>query len=80
MTMGRTPRSTHPYYMYECIQDQPQAIRQVLDSQKEPVEALVKRIEAAQRVHIVGIGSSWHASLTRLLDRRVSAAASGRQT
>ena len=63
MTMGRTPRSTHPYYMYECIHDQPQAIRQVLDSQGEAVKELVERIEAAQRVHIVGIGTSWHASL-----------------
>ena len=63
MTMGRTPRSSHPYYLYECIHDQPQAIRQVLDSQREPAKALAERIEAARRVHIVGIGSSWHASL-----------------
>lgn len=56
-------RSTHPYYLYECIHDQPRAIRQVLDSQGEAAKALAERIEAAQSVHLVGIGTSWHGSL-----------------
>ncbi len=63
MTTTPIPRSTHPYYLYECIHDQPQAIRQVLDSQREAVTELAERIEAARRVHVVGIGTSWHASL-----------------
>ena len=63
MTARPTPRSTHPYYLYDCIHDQPQAIRQVLDSQGEAVKVLAERIRAAQRVHVVGIGTSWHGSL-----------------
>ena len=63
MTARPTPRSAHPYFLYECIHDQPQAIRQVLDSQGEAVKAMAERIKSAQRVHVVGIGTSWHASL-----------------
>jgi glucosamine 6-phosphate synthetase-like amidotransferase/phosphosugar isomerase protein len=59
----RTPRSAHPYDMYECVYDQPRAIRQVLHSQGEAARALAERIAAAQRVHLVGIGTSWHGSL-----------------
>lgn len=54
------PRSAHPYYMYECVCDQPRAIRQVLESQQEAARALVECMTAVRRVHLVGIGTSWH--------------------
>ena len=57
------PRSAHPYYMYDCIQDQPEVIAQVLDSQAGAAKELAGRIASRSRVHVVGIGTSWHASL-----------------
>ena len=56
-------RSAHPYHMYECIAEQPEAIARVIDSQASVAAELAARIEAAARVHVVGIGTSWHASL-----------------
>lgn len=49
--------------MYECIREQPEAIARVIDTQASAAAELAGRIEAAARVHIVGIGTSWHASL-----------------
>ncbi len=63
MTTTPAPRTAHPFHMYDCVQDQPEAIRQVLATQGEPAGALAERIGAARRVHVVGIGTSWHASL-----------------
>ena len=56
-------RSAHPYHMYECIAEQPQAIARVIETQASAAAELASRIEAAARVHVVGIGTSWHASL-----------------
>ncbi len=56
-------RSAHPYYMHDCIHDQPEAIAQVLDSQAGAARELAERIASRSRVHVVGIGTSWHASL-----------------
>ncbi|MBI4337404.1 MAG: SIS domain-containing protein [Chloroflexi bacterium] len=63
MATPPAPRSAHPYHMYECIHDQPKAVRGILDSQGEAAKALAARVLAARQVHIVGIGTSWHASL-----------------
>jgi glucosamine--fructose-6-phosphate aminotransferase (isomerizing) len=63
--MAKRPpaRSAHPYHMYECIAEQPEAIARVIDTQASAAAELAARIEAAARVHVVGIGTSWHASL-----------------
>ena len=57
------PRSVHPHHMYDCIFDQPQAISQILQSQTGAVGELAARISSSKRVHITGIGTSWHAAL-----------------
>ncbi len=49
--------------MYECIREQPSAIARVIDTQSLAAAELAARIETAARVHIVGIGTSWHAAL-----------------
>ena len=57
------PRDSHPHHMHDCIHDQPKAISEVLESQAKPARDLAGKISAAERVHIVGVGTSWHASL-----------------
>ncbi|MFQ5934367.1 MAG: hypothetical protein ACE5KI_06965, partial [Dehalococcoidia bacterium] len=57
------PRTAPPNHKHDCIHDQPKAIAEVLDAQGDAARELADRIASAQRVHIVGIGTSWHASL-----------------
>ena len=63
--MADTPetRTAHPYHMHDSISDQPEAIAQVLQTQGDAAQDLADRISRVDRVHIVGIGTSWHASL-----------------
>ncbi|MEE9325227.1 MAG: SIS domain-containing protein [Dehalococcoidia bacterium] len=63
MTTQKPSRTTHPYHMHDAILGQPKAIARVLDSQQEAVHNLGERLVKAKRVYIVGIGTSWHASL-----------------
>ena len=57
------PRDSHPYHMHDCMFDQPEAVAQILDTQQQAARELAERISSAKRVHILGIGTSWHASL-----------------
>ena len=57
------PRQGHPYYMHDCIQDQPEAIMKILESQSGVAEELAGLASRARRVHVCGIGTSWHAAL-----------------
>ena len=57
------PRQEHPYYMHDCIQDQPEAIAKILDSQGAAAEELAGLASGARRVYVCGIGTSWHAAL-----------------
>ena len=57
------PRQGHPYYMHDCIQDQPEAIAKILDSQGAAADELAGLASRASRVYVCGIGTSWHASL-----------------
>ena len=63
MTSQVERRSSHPYYMHDAVHGQPDAIARVLDEEKESVTDLAERMAPAERVHVVGIGTSWHASL-----------------
>ncbi len=63
MSQRPEPRTGHPYYMYEMIQGQPDSITRILNEEGDAVKALADRIGSAERVHIVGIGTSWHGSL-----------------
>ena len=63
MAQRPEPRTGHPYYMYEMIQGQPDSITRILNEEGDAVKALADRIGSADRVHLVGIGTSWHGSL-----------------
>ena len=63
MTTQSKLRDSHPYHMYEAMVEQPAAIRRVLNEEKDAVEGLAETLSAADRIHVVGIGTSWHASL-----------------
>lgn len=49
--------------MYDAILSQPAAIERVLLAEQEAVERLAEAIRTVARVHLVGIGTSWHAAL-----------------
>ena len=58
-----TPRTAHPYRMYDAITAQPDAIASVIDSQRELCAEVGRTLAGKRRIHIVGIGTSWHAAL-----------------
>lgn len=57
------PREVHPYHMHDCIQDQPEAISQILGAQGSAADEVAELASKAGKVHVCGIGTSWHASL-----------------
>ena len=63
--MARRPprRESHPYHMHDCIHDQPNEIARILDSQYAAADELARLASGARRVHVCGIGTSWHAAL-----------------
>ena len=58
-----TPRTGHPYHMHDAIYAQPGALRLVTRGQDAVLDAAAARLEAAPRVLIAGIGSSWYVAL-----------------
>ena len=58
-----TPRTSHPYRMYDAIVSQPDAIASVIDSQREKCGEVGGILAGKRRIHVVGIGTSWHAAL-----------------
>ena len=63
MTTQTPLRDSHPYHMHEAIGGQPAAIARVLTEETEGVAELALAAESAERILVVGIGTSWHASL-----------------
>lgn len=63
MTSRPPARAAHPFHMYDCIVDQPKAIAGIIDSQVTAVEELSTLAAGVRRIHITGIGTSWHAAL-----------------
>ena len=57
------PRTAHPYRMYDAIVSQPKAIASVIASQREQCAEVGRTLATKRRIHIVGIGTSWHAAL-----------------
>ncbi len=49
--------------MYEAIRGQPAAMARVLEQEREAAARLAGLLARAERIHIVGIGTSWHAAL-----------------
>lgn len=49
--------------MHEAIIGQPDAVAAFLDREREQVKELARTLAGTKRIHIVGIGTSWHAAL-----------------
>ena len=62
-TTPPTPRTSHPYRMYDAIVAQPDAIASVIDSQRAQCAEVGEILAGKRRIHVVGIGTSWHAAL-----------------
>ena len=63
MTTTAAPRTAHPYLMHDAILEQPEAIGRILAEEGQSVDALARIATGSARIHIVGIGASWHAAL-----------------
>lgn len=63
MTQGHEGRREHPYFMYDAIQQQPQATEEMLRKHGTGVQEVAAAIARKRRLHVVGIGTSWHAAL-----------------
>ena len=58
-----SPRTQHPYFMYDAIVAQPDAIHAVITSQKDRCAEVAEVLAQKRRIYVVGIGTSWHAAL-----------------
>ena len=63
MTQQPDTRHEHPYHMHDAIMGQPQAIREMLGKHPAQIEEVSETAAKARRLHLVGIGTSWHAAL-----------------
>ena len=63
MTQRREVRRGHPYFMYDAIQQQPQAIEEMLRKHASRAAEVAAIVARRRRLYLVGIGTSWHAAL-----------------
>ena len=63
MTQGQEIRTGHPYFMYDAIHDQPRAVAEMLRKHGLGVQQAAANVAGKRRLHVVGIGTSWHAAL-----------------
>ncbi len=63
MTQGQDVRQSHPYFMYDAIHRQPQAIEEMLRKHEDGAQEAAANLVERRRLYIVGIGTSWHAAL-----------------
>ena len=59
-------RSAHPYYMYDHgIQAQPDSVSRVFLEETSKVAQLADKVSTSgvERIHLVGMGTSYHAAL-----------------
>ncbi len=61
--MTTQPRTGHPYYMYDAIRLQPERVQQMLSDRATQAKEAASQILKRRRLHLVGIGTSWHAAL-----------------
>lgn len=63
MTQGQEIRQEHPYFMHDAILSQPQALAEMLRKHATQAHELAATLVNKRRLHLVGIGTSWHAAL-----------------
>ncbi|MGH7934619.1 MAG: SIS domain-containing protein [Candidatus Binataceae bacterium] len=57
------PRPGHPYYMYDAICEQPDALRRTLERNHVAAAELARELAAAPALRLAGIGTSLNAAL-----------------
>lgn len=62
MPLPRQVRNAHPYFMYDEIQAQPDAIAAAVDAAQGAASAFVTPLRASARVLVLGNGTSYHAA------------------
>ncbi|HEV7128834.1 MAG TPA: SIS domain-containing protein [Ktedonobacterales bacterium] len=60
--MAAEPRTQHPYHMYDAIMAQPAAFAEIVQRVSPLCAQLAPRLAQAQRLFLVGIGTSHHAA------------------
>ncbi len=63
MTLQQEARTGHPYHMYDAIVSQPQGIEAMLREHGAHVQEVAAELAKKRRLYLVGIGTSWHATL-----------------
>ena len=63
MTLQQEVRQGHPYFMYDAITGQPEAMSRMLDTHRAAAREVAASLAAKRNIYIVGIGTSWHAVL-----------------
>jgi glutamine---fructose-6-phosphate transaminase (isomerizing) len=56
-------KSGYPHYMLKEIHEQPQAIRRALSIPGDEIAALAEMVQAARRVHLLGVGTTYYVAL-----------------
>ncbi|MCY4651678.1 MAG: hypothetical protein OXC95_00775, partial [Dehalococcoidia bacterium] len=56
-------RAAHPYHMHDAIMAQPHATARVVAEERDNVLRLAELVRDSASLHVVGIGTSWHAAL-----------------
>ncbi|MFQ6029752.1 MAG: SIS domain-containing protein [Dehalococcoidia bacterium] len=56
-------RRGHPYFMYDAIQRQPEAIEEIIRKHATITQEVAANIVRKRRLYLVGIGTSWHAAV-----------------
>ena len=63
MTQQQEIRQAHPYFMYDAIAGQPEAMARMLDRHAAGAREVAEALATRRHIYIVGIGTSWHAVL-----------------
>ena len=63
MTQQPEIRQEHPYFMYDAIIGQPEAMAAMLDRHAAAAREVAAALATRRNIYIVGIGTSWHAVL-----------------
>ena len=63
MVQQQDVRQGHPYFMYDAIMRQPEAMEEMLIKHATSVQPVAAELAKKRRVYLVGIGTSWHAGL-----------------
>lgn len=63
MTLQPEIRQGHPYFMYDAILNQPEAMAEMLERHSATTREVAAILATKRRLYLVGIGTSWHAAL-----------------